>query len=174
MKFKIGDKVKIPTTKHGDPLFTSAAIGRALEENKDYLIITGLPGGESLLGGLGTHYVLWHELVGTDGDYFDESDLEYYEPVVTLYQDTKYKLISDVYYADLKNNTKITTPERIVIGLFENIKKNEIIYIRCGVYLNILSDISHSVTSIYKDNYVLDKIVNETDYKKFLQLINES
>jgi len=79
MKFKIGDKIRIPKTKSiGDDIKNSIAIKMAKEKKQNFLYFNGISGERFLLH-------CFFEL--NNGDFFSESDLEIYSKQLFLFDD---------------------------------------------------------------------------------------
>lgn len=79
MKFQIGDKVKLPKQKStGANLEDSAVVKEAIENNQDFLYITGYEEKDDYCED--DHYLVSNDKEDlSNGDYFMEEDLELYE-----------------------------------------------------------------------------------------------
>jgi len=81
-EFKIGDKVKIPKTKRGNPDVEklSNCVKRAIEIKQDFLYFRGFYKSEGMV--LSNVVVLCENLdVNTGGDYFNLSEIELYNEI---------------------------------------------------------------------------------------------
>ena len=170
-KFKKGDRVKIPTTKCGKPAFC-VTIRHARENNQNYVIINCVPGDPDDKGDEYKHYVVWWKSDCEKGDFFDEEDLDYYRPIINylFLLNNQYKLISDVYYAYNRKQLDSILPDKIIIGLFENIETKERMCIRSDMEF---AESANSSPEQYKECYILGTVVNDNDFNQFLKKINK-
>lgn len=76
-KFKVGDKVKIPHTKHGAPRdkYTSVVVNQAAKRKIPFLYITAILNDTVVLN--------WK--LNNEGDYYSVLELEHYEEHYEIY-----------------------------------------------------------------------------------------
>ena len=166
-KFKVGDRVKIPVIKFGRPVNdddnTSHVIDLAWEQGHNYLIVSKQPSKFTKTDGRDCYIVRYkrnHNLDG--GDYFHESDLEFYEPVVNYHNINAYKLISDVWIAEESANINRT----IVIGLFERIDDSTKECIRVDIKTG---DTGMMPPSYYKQYYTLTRLATDDEFDMLIK-----
>ena len=98
---------------------------------------------------------------------------------IVTYNNDKYELISDVYYANVNNIVfNQSNPSRILVGKFKLVESSKHINnstrfqtICIRVSMNPTRDTQFDLPSYYKTNYTLDNKADDDALKLFLDIV---